>query len=179
MATELTPKQEMFIAEYLIDLNGTRAAIASGYSAKTAESQASRLLSNVKVAAVIAERQEKRLAKLEITAERVLREIALMGFCNMLDYVTIGKDGQADIDFSNLTREQAAAIQEITVDTTGGAGDGERRLVLRNKFKLGDKRGSLELLGRHLKLFTDKLEVSGFDGMAEAIARARLRASKR
>ena len=175
---DLTPKQEIFIAEYLVDLNATRAAISAGYSAKTADTQGARLLVNVKVAAEIAKQQGKRLAKLEITAERVLNELALMGFANMLDYISIGKDGQADIDLSALTREQAASIQEITVDTTGGAGDGERRLVLRNKFKLGDKRGSLELLGRHLKLFTDKLELSGNVNLADTVAAARKRAGK-
>lgn len=178
MASDLTPKQAIFIAEYLIDLNATRAAISAGYSAKTADTQGARLLVNVKVAAEIAKKQGKRLEKLEITAERVLGEIALLGFANMMDYISINGEGQADIDLSKLTREQAASIQEITVDTTGGAGDGERRLVLRNKFKLGDKRGSLELLGRHLKLFTDKLELSGNVNLADTVAAARKRAGK-
>lgn len=164
MAKELTKKQELFVAEYLTDLNATRAAIAAGYSPKTAESQACQLLKNPKVSQHIERKQGKRLEKLEINAEKVLRELALMGFANMLDYVTPDEEGTFDVDLSKVTREQAAAIQEITVDTSGGAGDGERRRVLRTRFKLGDKRGSLELLGKHLKLFTDKVENTGANG---------------
>src|SRR5271157_5246902 len=76
----LTVRQTLFIAEYLIDLNGTRAAIAAGYSRKTANEQASRLLANVKVASEIAERLEKRITKLEITADAVLQELAKLAF---------------------------------------------------------------------------------------------------
>jgi phage terminase small subunit len=100
-----------------------------------------------------------------------------MGFANMKDFMTVDAKGQlADFDYAKLTRDHAAAIQEITVDTTGGAGDGERKLVLRTKFKLAPKRESLELLGKHLRLFTDKLEVSGSITLADAIAEARKRA---
>jgi phage terminase small subunit len=161
----LTPKQTRFVAEYLANgSNATKAAISAGYSSNTAESQGSRLLSNVKVAAELDKKTAKALDKLEITAERVLRELALMGFSNMLDYMSIEDGKLHEFDYSKLTRDQAAAIQEITVDTAGGSGDGERKLVLRTRFKLGDKRGSLELLGKHLKLFTDKVEQSGPDG---------------
>jgi phage terminase small subunit len=161
----LTPKQTRFVAEYLANgLNATKAAVSAGYSKKTAQEQGSRLLSNVMVAAAIDRKTEKRLEKLEITADRVLRELALMGFANMLDYMTVEDGRLAEFDYSQLTRDQAAAIQEITMDTAGGSGDGERKLVLRTRFKLGDKRGSLELLGKHLKLFTDKVEQSGPDG---------------
>lgn len=70
--TNLTPKQERFVAEYLIDLNATQAAIRAGYSAKTAQEQGSRLLSNAMVGAAIAEGAGKRLHKAEITAQDVL-----------------------------------------------------------------------------------------------------------
>lgn len=122
--------------------------------------------------------QKPRLDKLEITAERVLRELALLGFSNMLDYMTVNEEGSADIDLSELTRDQAAAIQEISVDMTGGSGDGKRELVPRMKFKLANKRDSLELLGKNLKLFTDKVELSGSIGLADAIAEARKRAGR-
>src|SRR5437879_5316168 len=103
--------------------------------------------------------------KLEITAEKVLNELALMGFANMFDYVQITPGGEAYVDLSKITREQAAAIQEITVDETGGgSGDNKREAVQRTRFKLASKRDSLELLGKHLKLFTDKHEIAGQDG---------------
>jgi phage terminase small subunit len=164
---KLTPKQKLFVTEYLIDLNATKAAERAGYSAKTAQVQGSRLLSNAMVSAAIAEKQGKRFEKLEITAERVLAELALIGFANMLDYISVGENGTARVDLSNLTREQAAAISEITVEEfterTGEDGEGKPIFenVKRTKFKLTDKRGALVDLGRHLKLFTDKREISG------------------
>lgn len=162
----ITPRHKRFVAEYLANgLNATQAAIAAGYSRSRAEITGSELVRNRKVAAEIAKQTEKVIAKLEITAEKVLEELARVGFANMLDYMQVAEDGRSfDLDFSKLARDQAAAIQEITVDTTGGAGDGERRKVLRTKFRLGDKRGSLELLGKYLKLFTDKVEASGANG---------------
>lgn len=70
----LTPKQEAFVREYLIDLNATQAATRAGYSAKTAEQQGSRLLRNVQVAAALSEAQTKRAERVEIDADYVLRQ---------------------------------------------------------------------------------------------------------
>jgi phage terminase small subunit len=113
---KLTIMQRLFVGEYLIDLNATKAAERAGYSSKTAQEQASRLLSNAMVSAEIARIQKERFQRLGITAEQVLRELALIGFANMLDFVTITPDGEARVDLSRLTRDQAAAISEITVD---------------------------------------------------------------
>ena len=159
----MTPKQKLFIKEYLVDLNATRAAISAGYSANGASVAGVRMLANAKVKAEIEKALAKVCEKLEITVEKVLGELAKMGFSNMQDYIVVGEDGYAYSDLSKLTRDQAAAIQEITTDTyTERTGEGdETRVVKKCKFKLGDKRGSLELLGRYLKLFTDKVEVSG------------------
>jgi phage terminase small subunit len=71
----LTPKQQRFVAEYLIDLNATQAAIRAGYSEKTAEQIGYQLLQKTSVAATIAKGQEKRAGKLELTAEKVLADI--------------------------------------------------------------------------------------------------------
>lgn len=73
----LTPKQERFVSEYLIDLNATQAAIRAGYSVKTAQEQASRLLSNVMVADAVAAGARKHTAKAEITAQDVLQGLHL------------------------------------------------------------------------------------------------------
>jgi phage terminase small subunit len=91
-----------------------------------------------------------------------------MGFANMLDYISRAGT-EAYVDLSKLTREQAAAIQEITsetyVDGYEGVGQDKTPIVVkRTKFKLSDKRGALELLGKHLKLWTDKVEQTGSDG---------------
>ncbi len=75
--SKLTDRQEAFVAEYLIDLNATQAAIRAGYSEKTAQEQGSRLLSNVMVAEAIAEGASKRIRKAEITAQDVLEGLYL------------------------------------------------------------------------------------------------------
>lgn len=159
----LTPKQERFVAEYLIDLNATQAAIRAGYSAKTAEQQGPRLLGNVGVAAAIQKGQEQRAKKLEISAERVLDELVKLGFSNMADYMRVGADGDPALDFGSLTRDQAAALQEVTVETFMDGGGFSAREVKRVKFKLADKRAALVDIGRHLGMFEDKLKVSLVD----------------
>jgi phage terminase small subunit len=152
---------KLFAHEYVVDLNGSRAAIAAGYSEKGAHVRASELLRNRKVKDLIDQLTAERAKKLGLSADRILEELGRMAFANMLDYVGVQEGGDAYVDLSKLTREQAASIQEITVDEyTEGRGD-QARQVKRTRFKLADKRGSLELLGKHLKMFTDKIEHGG------------------
>lgn len=70
---KLTPKQQKFCDEYLIDLNGTQAAIRSGYSEKTANEQASRLLVNVNIKEYLKLKQKKTTEKLEISKEEIVK----------------------------------------------------------------------------------------------------------
>jgi phage terminase small subunit len=149
----LTAKQQAFIAEYLANgFNGTQAAVKAGYSAKTADSQASRLLKVPAVAAAIAAKQQPRLEKLEITAERVLSEIAKLAF---FDPRRLFRDDGTLIAITQLDDDTAAAIAglEVYVEKDDGEPIGETK-----KFKLADKGANLERLGRHLKLFTDRVE---------------------
>jgi phage terminase small subunit len=95
----------------------------------------------------VAVKTDKLTAKLELSAEWVLGEIKKLAEANMMDYMTITESGEAFVDFSKLTRDQAAAIQEIRVDETGGGGgDGRRERVQRTTFKLADKGLNLERL---------------------------------
>jgi len=155
-------------------MNGTKAAISAGYKQKGAAVQASRMLTNPKIKSEIERILAERAKKLDISAEKVLGELAKMAFSNMQDYIRI-QNGEAYIDLSTLTREQAAAIQEITSEVyTEGRGD-DARDIKRTKFKLAEKRGALELLGKNLKLFTDKTEIAGLDELATMLSKARSR----
>ena len=149
-----------FCREYIKDLKGKRSAIAVGYSAKTADRAASRLLSNVEVRALLAKLTKKHADNLDLSTEKVLSELSRMGFSNFLDYVNITEEGDTFVDLSGLTQEQAAAIQEVTVDEYMEGKGKDARKVKRTRLKLVDKIRSLDLLGRHLKLFTEKIEVS-------------------
>jgi len=167
---KLTNKHKIFVAEYLACSDSTKAAVAAGYSKKTAQSQGCQLLKVPKIAAEISKQTEKRLEKLGYKADDVLSELARLGFSNMLDYIRVGSDGAIKVDMSELDRARAAAIQEVTVDEyaerTGQDEDGKPtyETVKRIKFKLADKRGALELLGKNLKLFVDRVEASGKNG---------------
>lgn len=160
----LTPKQERFVAEYLIDLNATQAAIRAGYSAKTAGAVGHENLRKPEIAKAVQEAMKAREQRTEITQDRVLQELAKLGFANMHDYMRITPEGEPVADLSQLSRDQAAAITEFTVeDFTDGRGE-DARDVRRVKFKLADKRAALVDIGKHLGMFKDKVELSGADG---------------
>jgi len=151
-----TPKQARFVAEYLIDLNATRAATRAGYSARTAYSAGQRLLKDVDVAAAIQKAMDKRAVRTEITADRVLQEFAKIGFSDVRRIFTQTGQLQPPTD---LDDETAAAVQSVEVVTrrVPGGEDGETEHV--HKIKLADKIGALTQIGRHLGMFTDKSEV--------------------
>lgn len=164
----LTPKQARFVDEYLVDLNATQASIRAGYSAKTAEQQGPRLLGNVGVAEAISAAQKLRSARTLITADRVLTELAKIGFSDLRKAISWranvtgmveDEDGSQRlavtnevqlIDSDKLDDATAAAIAEISQTAQGGL-----------KLKLHDKKGALVEIGRHLGMFTDKTELSG------------------
>ena len=150
----MTKKQKIFADEYLIDLNATRAYKAAYPSLKKEEAAAvngSKLLRNTKVAVYIQERMQERQRRTEITQDRVLKELAAIAFAKATDYAEV-KDGQVIIkDTANLDEQQIRAI----------AGIKEGRFGV--EVKLNNKEQALELLGRHLGMFTDKLEVSGLE----------------
>lgn len=161
---EFTARQRAFIDEYLICRVGTQAAIRAGYSQRTARDMASENLQKPHIAAAI-EAGEKAIAERnELTQDMVIQELRALGFANMQDYMAPGQDGAPYLDFSKLTREQAAALQEVTTDRiTEGAGK-NKCTIRRIKFKLADKRAALVDLGKHLGMFKERHEITGKDG---------------
>ena len=98
------------------------------------------------------------IAKLEITKDAILAELAKIAFANMADYMKVGPDGAPRLNFKDLTRDQAAALVEITVEEFRD-GRTDSREVRRVKFKLGDKKGALVDLGKHFGMFIERHEV--------------------
>lgn len=159
MATSLTQKQCAFVDEYLVDLNGTQAAIRAGYSAKTAHVTACRLLKNVKVKPVIQASMDARAKRLEISADNVLRELARIGFADIRDLVGWDEEHVWYRPSGQLTDEQAAVVSEVFSEAHSFTDtDGTVRTTLKLKLKTYDKLAALRDLGRHLKLFTDQVE---------------------
>lgn len=177
----LTPKQEQFVAEYLIDLNATQAAIRAGYSEKNASKIASELLDKTQVRTAIDVGKTERSQKTNITAERVLAEIANMAFYDPADLML-------GIDPDELDHEPSPAIvvEGQVIHGLRGPADikrlpeNVRRAIVgwgydRNQnftVKLADKSKALDQLARHLSLYNDKLEVTGVDALADRLARA-------
>lgn len=152
MNYKLTPKQKIFADEYLIDLNATRAYKVAYPHVKdddTAASAASRLLRNVKVAKYIKERMEERSKRTEITQDNVLKELATIAFAKVTDFVTIENGVVIVKDTKDIPKDLLPAIASIKEGKNG----------IEVSFYNKDK--SLELLGRHLGMFNDKIEVSG------------------
>lgn len=146
MAT-LTPKQERFVEEYLVDLNATQAAIRAGYSVKTAAKQGWQLLENPRVLARVSEAQAQRSRRTGINQDRVVRELARVALVNATDVINMD---EATIR-SDATADDTAAIASVKVKTIPTAdGDGVEREV-----RLADKLKALELLGKHLGMFKD------------------------
>ena len=155
----LTRKQRRFVDEYLVDLNATQAAIRAGYSAKTANSAGSRLLTNVKVKPVIQAAMDERAKRLEISADNVLKELARIGFADIRDLVAWDEEHVGFRPSEQLTDDQAAVISEVLAETkrfTDNEGNTETTIKLR--LKTYDKLAALRDIGRHLKLFTDQVE---------------------
>ena len=148
----LNPKQQRFCEEYLIDLNATQAAIRAGYSVKTANEQGARLLVNVSVSREIERLQAVQSRRTGITADRVIRELAKIAFVDP-DRVINADDGTIKAD---ATDEDKAAIQGVKVKRSSSVnGDS-----FENEVRLYDKTKALELLGKHLGLFTDKVDLN-------------------
>jgi phage terminase small subunit len=100
----------------------------------------------------------KALEKLAITKEAILSELAKLAFANMADYMTVDLDGDPTLNFKDLTRDQAAALTEVTVESFRD-GRTDSRQVRRVKFKLADKRAALVDLGKHFGMFIERHEV--------------------
>lgn len=148
---QLSEQRQRFVDEYLIDLNGTQAAIRAGYSVKTAQEQSSRLLSNVMVQGAISIAMAERSKRTGINQDRVVLELAKMALVKMTDIVDSQgriKEGATDDDLACI---ESVKYKESESDTGSSV---EREVKIASKLK------ALELLGKHLGMWNDKLDVN-------------------
>lgn len=148
---KLTDKQQWFVDEYLIDLNATQAAIRAGYSAKTADQQGSRLLANVKVKQAVAEKQAQRSKRTGVNQDRVVLELAKVAFAKMTDIV----DSKGRIK-EDASPDDLACIESIKYKES----DNEYGGSVEREVKIASKLKALELLGKHLGMWSDKFNVT-------------------
>lgn len=160
-------KHEIFAQEVAKGKTASEAYVLAGY--KENDGNAARLNGDERIRGRVDEILNSAAQKAELSIAKVLDELGKVGFANMLDYIRIGEDGLPYTDFSSLTREQAAAIGEIQVDTvteyeSGDGGEKKPIVVRKVKFKLAPKTPALDLLGRHFGAWKDRVEHTGKDG---------------
>ena len=170
---KLTPKQEAFCREYVIDLNATQAAIRAGYSAKTADVQGARLLANAKVQNRITELLEERNARTQVNADYVLNRLVEIDQMDALDIHNDDGSLRNMKDWPLIWRQYVCGLDLAELKN----GDDEVMSVVLKKIKWPDKVKNLELLGRHVTVgaFKDKLELSGNLELASKMKAARER----
>jgi phage terminase small subunit len=125
-------------------------------SRHTAENCFSRLMKKEEFAARVAELHEQAAQAAVMTAQEVLEELTKLGRANMADYIQVGPNGDPILNLRGLNRSQGAALVEVTVEDFKDGRGADARDVRRVRFKLADKRGALNLLGKHHALFTER-----------------------
>lgn len=153
MADKLTAKQEMFCKEYLIDLNATQAAIRAGYSVFTAKEIGCENLTKPNIRACIDKALAERSKRTGINQDRVVRELARIALVNPPDVINALDATLRD----DASPDDTAAILSVRVKTTPTK-EGE---IVEREIKMADKIKALELLGRHMGMFTDNINHSG------------------
>lgn len=148
---KLTDKQKKFIDEYLVDLNATQAAIRAGYKEKAAYRTGAENLRKPQIQEEIQKRIQERQQRTEVTQDMVVKELAAIAFSRATDYVEIRSNGVCSTvvikPTTNLSDQQIRAIAGIKEGANG------------IEVKLNDKGKALELLGRHLGMWNDKLDI--------------------
>lgn len=148
----MTKKQRRFADEWLIDLNGTQAAIRAGYSPDTAASIASENLKKPEIERYIAKAMAERSCRTGVNQDRVVLELAKIAFVKMTDVV----DTEGRIR-EEAREEDLSCIESIKCKRS----DTETGSSVEREVKVASKLKALELLGKHLGMWNDKLEVSG------------------
>lgn len=149
----LTKKQQMFVDEYLIDLNATQAAIRAGYSPTSARQIADENLSKHDIKNSIEKALAERSRRTGVNADRIIQELAKLAFINPTDVINMD---EATIK-GDANRDDTAAISSVKVKRIP-TDSGE---ITEREVKTYDKIKALELLGKHIGMFSDRLKVEG------------------
>jgi len=149
---KLTEKQQRFVDEYLIDLNATQAAIRAGYSIKYADREGHKLVENSRVSEAIEKALAERSRRTGINQDRVVQELAKIAFVKITDVVNDDCEILSDVDEADLAAIESMKVK--TIPTKNGEIGVEREIKLSSKLK------ALELLGKHLGMWNDKIDVN-------------------
>jgi len=166
----LTPQQLLFCQEYVKDMNGTKAAIRAGYAEKSAVNQASRLLTNEYICSQIKQLMEDRLQAARVDKDLVLGELVRIA---KSDVRKLFDDNGGLLPPSQWPDDMAGAVASVEVDEIfQGYGEDREHIGYTKKVKLWKKEKALELLGKNLSLFVERVEVSGKISLEDLISMA-------
>lgn len=158
----LTARKEKFCQEYVKTPVGTTAAKAAGYTAKHLDSLAARLLAEPEVKARVAELQKKAADVAGVTAVEVLRELKRIALCDVAG--AFNKNGGV-LDLKDIPEDVRRAISGLDIEEIwDGPRDARTQIGVIKKIRFWNKVDSGVALGKHLKLFVDRIEASGKDG---------------
>lgn len=168
---KLTGKQEKFVEQYLIDFNGTQAAIRAGYSEATASEIAYENLRKPHIIEALNTRREAIVSVNDVTPERILAEYAKIGFSDIRKVLTPAGNISDPQDWDD---ETAGAIAGLEVVTKSSGADAPLEYV--HKFKMWDKRGALDSMAKYFSMFdgkkgADDPEDSGVSSDVRSVAR--------
>ena len=148
---KLTDKQQRFVDEYLIDLNATQAAIRAGYSVRSANEQGSQNLAKLSIQQAISEKMAERSKRTGVNQDRVVLELAKIAFVKMTDIV----DSQGRIK-DTASADDLACIESVKYKKS----ESDTGSSVEREVKISSKMKALELLGKHLGMWNDKLDVT-------------------
>ena len=158
-----TSMQRLFIEAYLVSKNITKAAIAAGCKERSAHAVGWKWFKKAAIRAEIEARLASTFDRYAVTSERIIRELALIGFGNIDDFVAAQDDGSLIVDFGTATREQMASLKSIEIDER--MIDGTAAGVRKVKISMSDKRQALMDLAKIARLLpADRHELSGPGG---------------
>lgn len=149
---KLTEKQQRFVDEYLIDLNATQAAIRAGYSVKTATVIGCENLIKPNIQQAIAKAMAERSKRTGINQDRIVLELAKIAFVKITDVVNSDCEILPDADEADIAAIESVKVK--TIPTKSGESGIEREVKLASKLK------AIELLGKHLGMWNDKLDIN-------------------
>lgn len=171
----MTPKQEAFVREYLIDLNATQAAIRAGYSSHRADAIGHENLRKPEIAAEIAAAQQKRAERTEVDADWVLKRLHSEATADLADLYDENGNLRPITEWPMVWRTGLVAGIETAMERDGSDEDGKPQFVTVRKVKLSDRVRMVELIGKHVGVgaFKDRLEIEDVTDRAEQMRRRR------
>jgi phage terminase small subunit len=166
---KLTPKQQIFVSEYLIDLNATQAAIRAGYSQKTSSWIGPQLLAKSHVSQAIADKMERRSVTVGVDANYVLKRLTEIDEMDVIDILDSRGSFKPIADWPKIWRQFISGID--VAEMWEGQGDDRKLAGLLKKIKWPDKIKNLELIGKHVAVqaFKDQVAHSGAIEITESI----------